>query len=340
MTSTRHATDEALSPARLQQLSFSFAAARVLSAGVQLKIFTHLAEGCATADEVARAAGASARGTRMLLDALVGLELCTKAGGLYGLTPEAAEFLVVGRPNYVGALMETPSTWETWGRLTEVVRTGRPVRHINEQSTAADFFPRLIGGLHVFNLEPARRAARVLEVSGRHRGARVLDVACGTAVWSLAVAAADETATVTAQDFPEVLAEARRYVAARGFSGRYEYLPGDLREVELGRGRFDLAIVGNILHSLGERASRELLARLHDALAPGGRVAIVEKMPNDERTGPAYPLFFALNMLINTEEGDAFTLAQLTEWLSAAGFRTVETADIGMASPLVISRRL
>lgn len=339
MASTYRQKNEALTPVRLQQLSFSFAAARALSAGVQLRIFSHLAGRRATAEEVARDAGASARGTRMLLDALVGLELCTKEGDVYGLTPLADEFLVDSKENYVGALMETESTWETWGRLTEVIRTGRPVRRINEYSTASGFFPRLIRGLHVFNLEPARRAAEALGAGELYKGLSVIDVACGTAVWSLAVAESDPAARVTAQDFPDVLIEARRHVERLGLCDRYDYLPGDLKEVELGEERFDLAFVGNILHSLGESASRGLLRKLYAALVHGGRVAVVEKMPDDQRTGPAYPLLFALNMLINTEDGDTFTLAEISEWLREAGFSSVETLDIGMPSPLIISTK-
>jgi hypothetical protein len=41
-------------------------------------------------------------------------------------------------------------------------------------------------------------------------------------------------------------------------------------------------------------------------------------------------------MLINTETGDTYTLAENTRWLNDAGFARVETADIGSHSPAVI----
>jgi SAM-dependent methyltransferase len=158
-------------------------------------------------------------------------------------------------------------------------------------------------------------------------------------VWGIAVAERDPEAIVTVNDFPPMLDITREFVARHGLSGRFHYLPGSLREVDFGSSRFDAAILGNIVHSEGERASRDLFARLHRALAPGGRVAIVDMLPNDDRTGPPFPLFFALNMLTHTDEGDTYTLAEYREWLGAAGFSSVETHDIGSHSPVILATR-
>jgi hypothetical protein len=43
-------------------------------------------------------------------------------------------------------------------------------------------------------------------------------------------------------------------------------------------------------------------------------------------------------MLVNTEAGDTYTLAEYTEWLNEAGFPRVETSDIGSHSPAIIGR--
>ena len=47
-----------------------------------------------------------------------------------------------------------------------------------------------------------------------------------------------------------------------------------------------------------------------------GKIAIIDMIPNDDRTGPAYPLLFALNMLVHTEAGDTYTLPEYTAWLN------------------------
>ncbi len=109
-----------------------------------------------------------------------------------------------------------------------------------------------------------------------------------------------------------------------------------MKEVDFGENRYDLALLGNIVHSEGEESSRDLFKRLYRALKSGGRVAIIDMIPNNERTGPPFALIFALNMLVNTEKGGTYTLEEYTRWLSDAGFKRVESADIQSHSPLII----
>ena len=44
-------------------------------------------------------------------------------------------------------------------------------------------------------------------------------------------------------------------------------------------------------------------------------------------------------MLLDTEEGDLFTLSEYTAWLTEAGFVGVETADISYHSPMILARK-
>jgi ubiquinone/menaquinone biosynthesis C-methylase UbiE len=325
-----------LTPEQLMQMSMSYSTSRILAAGVRLDVFSLLAARNRTAADVGRAAGASERGTRMLLDALTALKLLTKNGDRYRLTPSAEKYLVRTSPEFLGAILEDDTLWDTWSHLTEAVRTGKPPRRVEDQAEAERFFPVLIRSLDVLNREPARRAARALGAGESRRGLRVLDVACGSGVWGIAVAEADPDAAVTFLDFPGVLEHTRKYVERHGISGRSDFLPGDLKRVDLGEERYDLALLGNIVHSEGEESARDLFRRLHRALRPGGRLVVIDMLPNDDRSGPPYPVMFALNMLVNTEAGDTYTLAEYAKWLTDAGFSRIETADVGSHSPLVI----
>src|SRR5947208_807514 len=138
-------------------MSMSFAPARVLTSSVQLDLFSHIAAGKKTAAEIARAANASERGTKMLLDALVTFQLLARNGERYELTPLSAKYLVRDSPEFLGAIVEDEHIWQAWGNLTETVRKGRPTVVVEQQEKAEQFFPGLIRGLHFMNAERARQ---------------------------------------------------------------------------------------------------------------------------------------------------------------------------------------
>src|SRR5687768_11516904 len=97
-------------PERIAQIAWSFATLQSLATALDLRLFTHVAEGRVTAPELRAATGASERGLTMLLNAMVGLSFLTREGAgdeaRYRLTPEAEAFLVEGRPGYHGSFVQ------------------------------------------------------------------------------------------------------------------------------------------------------------------------------------------------------------------------------------------
>jgi ubiquinone/menaquinone biosynthesis C-methylase UbiE len=332
--------DKAPSPERIGQMLFGYAPPLILEAAVHHRVFDLLDTGPKTAEQVAGAAGASPRGMRMLLNALVGLEFLTKQGDAYTLTPESAEFLVSGKPGFRGGVLRHLSRQllPNWLRLSEAVRTGKPTVAVNQEPTGAEFFRQFVEDLFANNYPAAQALADALGVAGAAGPVRVLDVAAGSGVWSIALAEKSSHVEVTVVDWPDVIGVCRRLAARRGVADRYRYLPGDLLAVDYGTG-YQVATLGHILHSEGPRRSPKLLEKVFAALAPGGTVAIAEMVPNDDRTGPPQALIFALNMLVHSDEGDTFTFAEMRDWLHAAGFRDVRQLEVPGPSPLVLATR-
>src|SRR5205823_7806122 len=121
----------------------------------------------------------------------------------------------------------------------------------------------------------------------------------------------------------ETLESTRRWVERMHVGDRVSYLAGDLREVEFGKDAFEAAVYGHILHSEGAEHSKTLIAKTAKALTKGGTLVIAEFTPDEGRASPPIPLLFALNMLVHTSEGDAFTFSEVRSWLEAAGFKDV-----------------
>jgi hypothetical protein len=82
------------------------------------------------------------------------------------------------------------------------------------------------------------------------------------------------------------------------------------------------------------------MKKVHAALAPGGRAAIAEFVPNPDRVSPPMPAAFSMMMLATTPEGDAYTFAEIEKMAKDAGFSRVEMPEalLGMDRLIVAYR--
>jgi ubiquinone/menaquinone biosynthesis C-methylase UbiE len=209
---------------------------------------------------------------------------------------------------------------------------------VNQQSDGAQFFQEFVIDLFPMSYPAARALAGALKLGDTRTDVRVLDLAAGSGVWSIALAQASPLVRVTAVDWSGVLDVTRRMAERFGLAERYRFVAGDLMEADFGSGHH-VATLGHILHSEGEARSRALLKKVAQALAPGGTVAIAEFLVNEERTGPPNGVLFAVNMLVATQEGDTFSFGEIAEWLREAGFRDARTIDTPGPSPLILATR-
>jgi ubiquinone/menaquinone biosynthesis C-methylase UbiE len=167
----------------------------------------------------------------------------------------------------------------------------------------------------------------------------VLDIAAGHGMFDITLARLNPHVTITALDWNNVLAVAEENARAAGVADRFTKLPGSALEVDYGRG-FDLILVPNFLHHFDPPTCERVLAKAHAALKPGGRVVILEFIPDDDRSGPADAVRFALVMLATTPAGDSYTFAEYQAMLRNAGFTQSVLHDL-QPSParVVIAQR-
>jgi O-methyltransferase len=146
-------------------------------------------------------------------------------------------------------------------------------------------------------------------------------------------------ARVTAVDFPAVLEVTKETAERHGVADRFHFSAGDLLAADFGL-QHDVAVLGHILHTEGEKRSRQLLAKVSAALAPGGTIAIAEWLVNETRTAPPHSLVFAVNMLVLSSDGDTFSFKEISNWLSEAGFGNARLLDSPGVSPLILATKL
>jgi 2-polyprenyl-3-methyl-5-hydroxy-6-metoxy-1,4-benzoquinol methylase len=321
-------------------MAHGFWPAAIISSAAACDLFTHIAHGHNTVDAVASAAGLDQRGTRMVLDALVALEFLTKRDGRYALTPETDTFLVRDRPTSIVEMIagHPPLMWDDWGKLREALHTGRPVKKVDDEASGSEFFPKLIRAIMSLSLGPADAVAEYLGIGSTLKGARIVDVGAGACAWTIPFARRDRTAEITAFDLQSVLSEAATIVQEFGVAPSFRMQPGNYRTDEFGKD-YDVVIFGNVCHIETPETNRQLIARAFRALKPGGRLVIGDILPNEERTGPPFPLMFAINMYLHGD-GDAYTFGEYDNWLREAGFTEVEAYDTHRShSPVILARK-
>ena len=331
----------AVTPERIMQFAWGYIAPLVLEAGIRHRIFDVLDEGPKTVEEVHVATGASVRGLSAVMNALVGLDFLAKdAQERYSLTAESATFLVTTKPSFQGGIIKHTSEQllPKYLKLNEIVATGKPAVAVNQETAGGEFFEQFVVDIFPMSYPSAQVLAKTLDFDAAGRPVSVLDLAAGSGVWGIALAQSSKQVQVTAVDWPEVLPVTQKTVGRFGLSDRFSFVEGDLLVADFGAGH-DVATLGHILHSEGEDRSRKLLAKVFASLASGGTIAIAEFLVDEDRRGPVSGLFFAVNMLVNTDNGGTYSFAEISAWLTEAGFVDARMVAAPGPSPLILATK-
>ena len=330
-----------VTPERLMELSFAYAPPLIISAGVSNKVFDSLENDAKTPEQIAAETGASARALRILMNALVGLDLLRKdRHGKYSLTDESATFLLSNKlgthAGFFGAI--APQIILRWLRLSDIVREGRPAVAVNQETDGTEFFSQLVERIIPMSYPPAQKLGDHLKVAKTKDEIRVLDLAAGSGIWGIALAQKSPEVQVTAVDWAGMIPTTKRITQKFGVEERFNYVEGDILKANFGSG-YDVATLGHILHSEGEDRSRQLIRKTFQAMKSGGTIAIAEWLVNDDRTKPLPSLMFAVQMLVNTEQGDTFSFNEIKKWLEEAGFKKVRKLEAPGPSPLILATK-
>lgn len=309
-----------------------------LKAGVDLGVFNALGDGPFTSAELAGKAGVPERGMRILCDFLAIHGLITKTDGRYAHTPTSAVFLDSRSPASMAPtlpFMMNNKIMTAFRSLTETIRQGHTTleeplagEEVAEWVTFARSMQPMMAGSAEF-------IAGLVMSNGTPT--KVLDVAASHGLFGFAVARRAPACELVVQDFPSVLEVTSEHAQAAGIP--VTLLPGSAFTVDPGTG-YDAVLVTNLFHHFSMEDNVTLMKRFHAALRPGGRMMVLEFVPNADRLTPPAAASFSMMMLGNTPSGDAYTMVEYGQMLDAAGFGAREVMDVPMsAQQLIVATR-
>lgn len=331
--------NEQVTPVRIFNTLSAFKQTQALKAAIELDLFTAIGEGYDTAEKLALRIQASVRGCRILCDYLTVDQFLEKHGDHYSLTAESAMFLDRRSPAYMGSaanFLVNPMVAPRFDHIADCVKNGGAANPDNLEPDHP-IWPEFARNMAPLISMPAKALADVV-LQSQPNARRVLDIAAGHGLFGITLAQAIPQMEVVAVDWQSVLQVANENASRAGLDDRYHTLPGSAFDVEFGVG-YDVVLVTNFLHHFDVQSNEMLLKKVRKALAPGGLVAVLEFVPNEDRVSPPEPSQFALTMLTVTPAGDAYTFFELEQMFRNAGLQQVALHDLPMPMFRVVTGR-
>ncbi|MFI9205511.1 methyltransferase [Streptomyces sp. NPDC053048] len=335
---------------RILEIATGFMASKVLLVAARLGLFTELAEGPLSCEELRARLRLHPRSARDWFDALVALGALERTdavggdGGVYANTPAAARYLVRGEPAYLGGLLEMSDArmYELWGRLDAGLRTGSPQNGITageegayavlyDDSDRLGAFQQAMAGL---SLRSAHALAEVFDWASCRT---VADIGCADGTVLTHLLQSHPHLRGTGFDLEAVGPGFRRRVEEAGLVGRLSFRAGDFFAEPLPSA--DVLILGHILSNWSLPRAKTLLRKAYEALPPDGFLVIYETLIDDERRENVPGLLMSLTMLLETPGGFEYTGADCRGWLAGAGFRESRVRHLAGPESVVIARK-
>lgn len=303
-----------------EAIGLSMIVATALETGLLERLFAK----ADTADEHARALGLHPRSTRLALDTLVAAGYATKEGEQYRMSRAVTEVIArsPGGPVMLFGMWRHAPMFLKWGE--PYLKMDRGPR---DRESAYKGIASALGRM----FEPAARAvaAQVApKIDAEGKAHRVLDVGCGSGIWSLAVAQHIAVAELTGLDFPAVLEAFEEQASGLGFGDRISTIPGDMHAAKIPGRAFDLAVIANVLRLEPKDRAAALIRRVADGVADGGALLIVDALAAGTRGKEISRTLYAFHLAMRTVEGTVHAPDEVRRWLLDAGFSKIEQIDV------------
>ena len=326
MAESSRGADTTIQMNQIQVLSLAegFFQSSVLFALLKLRIFERIGDGSQTLEELAKQLDARPDTLARLLNAGVVLRLLESRDGVTFhvgsfcrsvLLPSAGE-------NYLGDWIRNLEYFSlALSKLDQAVMTSEPTvtpsSHLGQDANRTRQFTL---AMHNYASLRGRELAEFLDTTGVRT---LLDLGCGPGTYAFHLGMRNPDLQLHLLDLPETLEAAREVQTKYPIKNEVHYLPIDVVAEEI-PGSYDMILVSNMLHMLGEKERRELIARLYGLINAGGSLVIQAQYLRDDHLGERWPIMLDLIQLCITRAGRNHSVDETSRWMKDAGFESIE----------------
>ena len=320
----------------IEAISSGYRDSQILFTAVRIGIFNALLDQTLSCESLCASLDCSPRGMRILCDALVTLGLLDKEGDFYCNSAVALEYLLPDSPKSKAAIMKHGARlYERWGKLYDVVKTGRPVSEDDLDQRSVGFDRAFAKAMADVGRISAQQTVEIIDIGVARK---MLDIGGGPGLYSIAFVQHNPNLNATVFDNAETLEVAQENIDEAGLSDRVSTKPGNALDDELG-GPYDFILISNCIHSFSYEANQNLVKKCADVLTPDGRICLKDFFLEEDRTSPKWNAIFAVNMLVNSEEGNSYTINEAKQWLDNAGLEYESLHEVASNSRIIMGKK-
>lgn len=327
-------------PSALENAVYGLISTPVLHSAVKHGVFTSLIEdGPGTVECLAERLGIDQDTLERMLLVMTSLGVVERAaGGEYSLTSDAAPFLDRRSTRYLGGFIEhlTLETSGRLGRLDTYLSEGKPATEaspfddVYRDTESLRAFMRAMWDLS-FGMSQELAA-----LAGMAGTTHLVDVGGATGPFAVAALLGAPTLRATVFDMPVVGPLVGEDAQAHPVADRLDFVGGDFFTDELPHG--DCLAFGYILSDWDDDTCVMLLEKAYRACQRPGRVLIMDRLFEDDHSGPLATA--AMNLVMHIEmAGKHRTGAEFIALLERAGFSDCEVRRAGGEKHLVIGHK-
>jgi len=335
MIQTGPLTERELELYRIQVLSIAegFFQSSILFALLKLNIFSLIGDGSKTVNELAATIKANPETLIRLLNAGVVLQLLISTDGVNFTISDACRAILLpsAGENYLGDFIKNMDYFRlALSKLDEAVLKSGPT----------------VDSSSILGVDKAQTRAFALAMhnNASYRGKELaiylnttdcmtlLDLGCGPGTYAFHLGMRNPHLKLYLLDGPEILEVAKEIQNRYSIKNEVHYLPLNALRDDI-PGTYDIVLVSNMLHMLGEQASRSLIKKLYKSINRGGSLVIQAQFLRDDRMGDRWPVFMDLIQLCITSEGRNHSMGETGRWLEDAGFMNIEYNRMSILNP-------
>ncbi|AKI03088.1 O-methyltransferase [Hoeflea sp. IMCC20628] len=315
----------------LSSIAFGFMASKALFAGLHVDLFSMLADGPKSAEELARDADIPINRVAILTTALASVGLLTIADDRKIRNSPAAQSFLSKESKYdFGDYLRYQIDQQMYPFLLQLnaVMKGdlsedaiASYKHWMADEEQASVYSE---SQHAGSLGPGRTLARKVDLS---TAASLLDVGGGTGAMTISLCTEYENLHATIIDFPNVAEIGWRFISEADLVDRVRYIPGNAIEVQW-PGNQDAILMSYLMSGVPGEDVEGLLQKAFEALSPGGKLIVHDFMVEEDRRGPALAALWQLQHMAFTPEARSLSVGWLTEAGKKIGFEVKDVDNL------------